>query len=58
VRPLLTTYSVKNLGSRLQFSIAKARRELGWEPAVSYAQGFAETMAWLKRQDLTSLKGK
>ena len=58
VRPLLTTYSVKNLGSRLQFSIAKARRELGWEPSVSYAQGFAETMAWLKRQDRTSLKGK
>ncbi len=57
-RPLLTTYSVKNLGSRLQFSIGKARRQLGWEPAVSYAEGFAETMAWLKRQDRAVLKAK
>ena len=27
-RPLLTTYTVKNLGSRLHFSIDKAKREL------------------------------
>jgi nucleoside-diphosphate-sugar epimerase len=43
-RPLLTTYSVKNLGSRLQFSIAKAERTLGWKPSVSYEEGFKKTM--------------
>jgi nucleoside-diphosphate-sugar epimerase len=47
-RPLLTTYSVKNLGSRLQFSIDKAERILGWRPSVSYEEGFKRTMEWFK----------
>lgn len=45
-RPLLTTYSVKNLGSRLRFSIDKAEKVLGWKPPVSYEEGFKKTMAW------------
>ena len=57
-RPLLTTYTVKNLGSRLKFSIAKAERELDWKPKISYAEGFNKTMAWLKTLDLTTLKQK
>ncbi|MBU2488068.1 MAG: NAD-dependent epimerase/dehydratase family protein [Proteobacteria bacterium] len=57
-RPLLTTYVVKNLGSRLRFSIEKAERELGWKPAVSYREGFARTMEWLGTQDLSIIKGK
>jgi len=57
-RPLLTTYTIKNLGSRLQFSIEKAERVLGWKPQVPYEQGFAETMAWLKSTDPTTWKGK
>lgn len=47
-RPLLTTYVVKNLGSRFKFTIDKAARELGWKPKVSYGEGFARTMEWLK----------
>ncbi len=57
-RPLLTTYTVINLGSRFRFSIAKAARELGWKPRVSYREGFARTMAWLKTLDLETLKQK
>ncbi len=57
-RPLLTTYTVKNLGSRLRFSIEKARRELGWRPKVPYARGFARTMEWLRTVDLAALKQK
>ncbi|MBM3119485.1 MAG: NAD-dependent epimerase/dehydratase family protein [Chloroflexi bacterium] len=57
-RPLLTTYTVKNLGSRLKFSITKAERELGWKPKISYSEGFKKTMAWLKTLDLTTLKQK
>lgn len=57
-RPLLTTYTVKNLGSRLKFSIAKAERELGWKPKISFEQGFANTMVWLKTLDLYTLKQK
>jgi len=57
-RPLLTTYTVKNLGSRFRFSIAKAERELGWKPKVSYKEGFARTMDWLRTLDLGTLKQK
>jgi len=57
-RPLLTTYAVRNLGSRLRFSIEKAKRELGWSPEVSFRDGFARAMVWLKGLDLTALKTK
>jgi nucleoside-diphosphate-sugar epimerase len=51
-RPLLTTYSVKNLGSRLEFSIEKAKRELDWTPKISYQQGLQKTLIWLKTLDM------
>jgi nucleoside-diphosphate-sugar epimerase len=57
-RPLLTTYTVKNLGSRLRFSISKAKHELQWEPPCTFEEGFQETMKWLKTCDLTKLKTK
>jgi len=57
-RPLLTTYTVKNLGSRLRFSIDKAKRELDWTPKISYKEGFSRTMVWLKTLDVSSLKQK
>jgi len=50
-RPLLTKYAVKNLGSRLQFSIKKAENVLGWNPPISYDEGFKKTMDWLKNTD-------
>lgn len=57
-RPLLTTYTVKNLGSRMNFSIEKAKRELGWSPPISFAEGFKRSMEWLKTKDMTLLKQK
>lgn len=57
-RPLLTTYTVKNLGSRLKFSIAKSQKQLGWKPAVNYKDGMQRTMAWLKTMDRKALKMK
>lgn len=57
-RPLLTTYTVKNLGSRLHFSIDKAKRELDWTPKISYEEGFNKTMKWLKTLDFATLKQK
>lgn len=57
-RPLLTTYTVTNLGSRFRFSIAKAQRELGWKPRITYREGFRKTMEWLKTIDIDSLKQK
>jgi 2-alkyl-3-oxoalkanoate reductase len=58
MRPLLTTYTVTNLGSRFQFSIEKAERELGWKPRITYLEGFRQTMEWLKTLDISSLKQK
>lgn len=57
-RPLLTTYTVKNLGSRLRFSIAKAEKELGWKPPVPFKEGMARTMDWLKILDRNTFKQK
>ena len=57
-RPLLTTYTVKNLGSRLRFSIDKARKDLGWTPKTDYADGFKKTMEWLSTLDLENLQIK
>ncbi|MEW6264569.1 MAG: NAD-dependent epimerase/dehydratase family protein [Thermodesulfobacteriota bacterium] len=57
-RPLLTTYTVKNLGSRLRFSTAKVERELGWRPPYTFQEGLARTLAWLKTLDRSTLKQK
>lgn len=58
MRPLLTTYTVTNLGSRFRFSIEKAERELSWKPRIPYREGFKKTMEWLKTLDVASLKQK
>jgi nucleoside-diphosphate-sugar epimerase len=47
--PLLTQARVKFLGLNLDFSIAKARRELGYDPQTTFEQGMSETVAWLKQ---------
>ncbi len=57
-RPPLTTYAVKNLGSRLRFSIGKAERELGWRPRIPHPEGMKRTMEWLKNADSAALKTK
>ncbi len=57
-RPLLTTYTVTNLGSRFNFSIDKAKRELDWVPKISYNEGMETTMQWLKTLDFKTLKEK
>jgi nucleoside-diphosphate-sugar epimerase len=43
--PSLTQARLKFLGLNLDFSIAKARRELGYQPKFTFAQGMAETVA-------------
>lgn len=57
-RPLLTTYTVKNLGSRLNFSIEKTERVLGWTPEISYQEGLKRTLDWLKTLEADELKQK
>ena len=40
---------VKFLGLNLDFSIDKAKRELGYRPRSSFDQGMRETLAWYKQ---------
>ncbi len=47
--PLLTQGRLKFLGMNLDFSIEKAKRELGYQPRFTFDQGLAETVAWYKQ---------
>lgn len=53
--PLLTRAAVQILGVDQDFSNAKLRRVLGWQPRVDYEQGLAATTAWLRDEYLPSL---
>ena len=44
--PRLTQARLKFLGLNLEYSIEKAKRELGYKPRVGFDQGIKETMAW------------
>jgi nucleoside-diphosphate-sugar epimerase len=46
--PLLTQARIKFLGLNLDFSIEKARRELGYRPRFTFDAGMRETVAWYK----------
>jgi nucleoside-diphosphate-sugar epimerase len=48
--PRLTQARLKFLGLNLDFSIARARQELGYAPTTSFTEGMARTVAWLKQQ--------
>ena len=47
--PRLNFATLKFMGLNLDFSIEKARRELGYHPRVNFDDAIAETMAWYKK---------
>jgi nucleoside-diphosphate-sugar epimerase len=47
--PRLTQGRLKFLGLNLDFSIEKAKRELGYRPRWSFDEGLRETVAWYKQ---------
>jgi nucleoside-diphosphate-sugar epimerase len=51
--PPLTQARLKFLGLNLDYSIEKARRELGYSPKVSFERGIQETLEWY-RQNLSA----
>lgn len=53
--PLLTRAAVQILGIDQDFSNAKLRAVLGWQPRVDYQEGLAATVAWLRDEYLPSL---
>lgn len=48
--PYFNLTKLKFLGLNLDFSIEKARRELGYNPRVPFDEAMYETMAWYKNQ--------
>ncbi|HEY8503410.1 MAG TPA: NAD-dependent epimerase/dehydratase family protein [Gemmataceae bacterium] len=48
--PRLTQARIKFLGLNLDFSIAKARRELGYNPRYGFDEAMRETVEWLRGQ--------
>jgi len=51
-RPPLTRMLVELMGTDQNFPIDKARRELGYEPRVSFAEGIRYTGDWLRQEGL------
>ena len=49
--PLLTRYRASNGGRDYHFSIDKARRLLGYSPAVGFHEAVAKTVAWYRRRE-------
>jgi nucleoside-diphosphate-sugar epimerase len=47
--PKLTQARLKFLGLNLDFSIEKAKRELGYRPRIGFERAMQETMAWYKQ---------
>jgi nucleoside-diphosphate-sugar epimerase len=46
--PRLTQARLKFLGLNLEFSIDKAKRELGYQPRVSFEEAIRQTVAWYR----------
>lgn len=54
--PPVSTYGITLLGGDQQFSIERARRELGYAPAFDMRRGVAEGVAWYLNQATGSTK--
>jgi nucleoside-diphosphate-sugar epimerase len=46
--PHITRYAVSLVGRPTQFSTARARDELGWQPRVSAVEGLRRTLEWYR----------
>lgn len=44
--PMITRYAVWLMGRQTYFSAEKARKDLGWQPTVSYEEGVPLTVRW------------
>lgn len=47
-RPLLTVHAVRLLGADQEFPAGRARSELDFAPRVSFAEGMARSVAWVR----------
>jgi hypothetical protein len=52
----LNLFNVKVLTMHRWFKIDKAEQELGYEPIISFADGWADTLSWFKQAWLPTFK--
>jgi nucleoside-diphosphate-sugar epimerase len=50
--PLLSSARIKFLGLNLDFSIEKARRELGYNPRFNFERGIQQAVGWCREAGL------
>lgn len=50
--PILSSARIKFLGLNLDYSIEKARRILGYNPAVDFQDGLQNTLEWYRQHEL------
>lgn len=55
--PHITRYAVALIGRSTQFSIARARQELGWEPRMPPLEGLRRTLEWYRQRQGASTNG-
>ena len=56
IPPLLSGARLKFMGLNLDYSIEKARRQLGYKPSVSFQDGIQVTMDWLRAEGRVKAK--
>jgi nucleoside-diphosphate-sugar epimerase len=49
--PRVTRYGAWLLGRYLEYSTEKARRDLGWEPSIDYAESIGRTIRWFIEEE-------
>jgi nucleoside-diphosphate-sugar epimerase len=49
--PMITRYAISLLGRPTQFSIEKARTQLGWQPRVGIEEGLRGSLEWLRESE-------
>jgi len=49
-RPLLTRHAVCVLSRNQEYPIGRARQDFGFSPPVSFDEGLARTITWLKQE--------
>jgi nucleoside-diphosphate-sugar epimerase len=49
IRPVLTRHAVYLLSRNQEYPAGRAKRDFGFAPAVSFEEGIARTIGWLKR---------
>jgi nucleoside-diphosphate-sugar epimerase len=54
--PTLTRYTVAELAKNHSYSIARARKDLGYEPKVGVEQGLEKTFAWIDENGIPEYK--